>query len=183
MIRFHFCENFNRGISPLPCVQVGHVNYIFMSLIVSQSKICPYGWKRIGSSCYYLSKTKTTGIKAKAACLKRGSFLAVPRTKTENNALFKYANSKKIYGPLIGVVWKKYYAIKKGKYIYANWAPKSKGSSNKTCVRFSSRYSSKWKRVSCKQRNYYICQLPKCEYNKNSILQTFLSDYFIESCI
>ncbi|XP_073507005.1 CD209 antigen-like protein C isoform X2 [Phyllobates terribilis] len=60
-------------------------------------KMCPVGWRTIGSSCYYLSEELRTWDGARDECYKVNSFLAIIKDRNESDYLNTLVNRDRYY--------------------------------------------------------------------------------------
>ncbi|XP_069825353.1 natural killer cells antigen CD94-like isoform X2 [Dendropsophus ebraccatus] len=73
---------------------------------------CPDGWKRVGSSCYYVSEEEITWEEARDECYKNNSVLVIIKDKTELDTLNKLIKNDTRYWigltryPEASIIWK-----------------------------------------------------------------------------
>ena len=138
-------------------------------------RVCPSGWVKLVSSCYYFSTYLTTWFKARSACQKFGGDLTVPMNNKENYAIWNVEKQKSLTHPFIGLVRHsdtKFYTVEGVKPSYTNWAPGQPSSPNsERCGHFHFHFNGKWNDIPCSNSFNFICQQPlKCKYKHTNII-------------
>ncbi|XP_046861770.1 macrophage mannose receptor 1-like [Xenia sp. Carnegie-2017] len=130
---------------------------------------CPRDWVKLRSSCYFFSETKKTWQKAKENCQKKGGFLAVPKNKAENDAIYKFSQRRKLTYPFIGLLRNesdnKFYTVHNVKPTFINWGPEEPNNEggNKDCVQYKNYYG-RWNDEPCSRSHHFICQRMRIKY-------------------
>ena len=126
--------------------------------------LCPCGWVKLESSCYYFSYPKKSWDNARSYCLSRGGDLAIPTNKKEDIAIINKAKQLKLTHLWFGLVRrydKKFFTVYGLTPKYTNWfkgEPNDVGK-NENCAHYWVLPNKKaWNDAPCSIKHSFICE-------------------------
>ncbi|XP_069815746.1 C-type lectin domain family 17, member A-like [Dendropsophus ebraccatus] len=137
-------------------VNLKHINRTLESICT----LCPFGWRGIGSSCYYVSEDELSWDAARDECYKVNSVLVMIKDQTESDTIKNLFMNKRRYwiglrrDPVDNHIWK---WLDGTQVTFTNWGV-NEPNYHSNIEHCGETMSGPWNDLNCVNKLYYICK-------------------------